>query len=173
MNTRTIVIVGLAIAIAIGISVPLVSAYTGSQGYRSATPGNPLQSGFGGMMGGGYGRGMMGSGYGGMMNGCLVGTCSQYMAGLNYAGNNPVVVMSSDAFLPSNMTIKSGTTVTWINMDFVAHTVTSGSEQAPTNLFDSHELYHMQSFSYTFTLSGIYAYYCDIHPGMVGTITVT
>jgi plastocyanin len=133
--------------------------------------------GYGGMMGGyagygGYGgRGMMG-GFGGMMG--------QF---LNYAGQSPrhvwntslgpVVAIANYGFYPSSLTVSAGSTVTWVNMDFVQHTVTSGSEQSPTSLFDSHELSHMQSFSYTFNTPGTYTYYCDVHPEMVGTVVVT
>ncbi|MDQ3967520.1 MAG: plastocyanin/azurin family copper-binding protein [Thermoproteota archaeon] len=30
-----------------------------------------------------------------------------------------------------------------------------------------------QSFTYTFDKEGEYPYFCDIHPGMVGTVLVT
>jgi plastocyanin len=125
--------------------------------------------GYGGMMGG---RGMMG-GYGGMMGQYrgYAGTYPQYA--WNRTSLGPVVAVVNYRFYPSTVTVSKGTTVTWVNMDFVQHTVTAGSEQAPTGLFDSHELYHMQSFSYTFDTPGTYNYYCDVHPYMVGTVVVT
>ena len=139
---------------------------TGNSAYSRGTMG-----GFGGMMGGGYG-GMMG-GYGGMM-----GQFSQYMANnwnhmWNRTASGALVAIVNYGFYPVTLTVSKGTTVTWVNMDFVQHTVTAGSEQAPTGLFDSHELNHMQSFSYTFSTTGTYTYYCDVHPNMVGTIIVT
>ena len=87
--------------------------------------------------------------------------------------NGAFVAIVNYGFHPATLTVAKGTTVTWVNMDFVQHTVTAGTEQAPTNLFDSHELNHMQSFSYTFGVPGTYTYYCDVHPSMVGTVTVT
>ncbi len=83
------------------------------------------------------------------------------------------VAVVNDGFFPATLTVSKGTAVTWVNMDFVQHTVTAGTEQAPTSLFDSHELGHMQGFSYTFSTSGTYTYYCDIHPSMIGTVVVT
>ena len=117
---------------------------------------------------------MMGTAYDNLSSWCL-----QYMEKYFGSGNlskssQQVVVMIVDyAFYPANITVPKGTTVTWINMDFVSHTVTSGSPQSPTNVFDSQELSRMQSFSYTFTSTGVYPYFCDTHPEMVGTITVT
>jgi len=91
----------------------------------------------------------------------------------NGTAHGAFVAIVNYGFYPASLTITKGTTVTWVNMDFVQHTVTAGTEQAPTNLFDSHELSHMQSFSYTFSMPGTYAYYCDVHPSMIGTVTVT
>lgn len=144
----------------------------------------------GGMMGGfGYGSGMMGraptyaagmmgsgpimGGYGGMMSQYQRYTANYPSHVWNTTAGGALVAIANNAFYPTALTISKGTTATWVNMDFVQHTVTSGSEQAPANLFDSHELNHMQSFSYTFNTPGTYTYYCDVHPNMIGTITVT
>ncbi len=73
------------------------------------------------------------------------------------------------SFDPNNLTVKTGTTVTWTNMDSVNHTVTSD-----TGLFDSGELGKGSTFSYTFDKAGVYTYYCiPHHSKMQGTITVT
>jgi plastocyanin len=73
------------------------------------------------------------------------------------------------AFDPGNLTVKTGTTVTWTNMDSVNHTVTSD-----TGLFDSGELGKGGTFSYTFDKAGVYTYYCiPHHAKMKGTVTVT
>ncbi|MDG6901300.1 MAG: cupredoxin domain-containing protein [Nitrososphaerota archaeon] len=134
---------------------------------------------FGGMMGGfgssgGYaGYGGMMSGYSGMIGG-YGGMMGRYLSGAgNATWNGAFVAIVNHGFHPEPLTVSKGTTVTWVNMDFVQHTVTSGSEQAPTGLFDSHELNHMQGFSYTFNTPGTYTYFCDIHPSMTGTVTVT
>jgi len=139
----------------------------------------------GGMMGGGYG-GIMGS-FGGMMRsfggimsgyGGMMSQFAQFMGNYwnhpqNGTTNGAFVAIVNYGFYPASLTVAKGTTVTWVNMDFVQHTVTAGTEQAPTNLFDSHELNHMQSFGYSFSAPGTFTYYCDVHPSMVGTVTVT
>ena len=130
---------------------------------------------YGGMMGGYAGTV---SGYGGMMGGYRVMMGGRTMMGWYYGqtdnttSSRAFVTIVNYGFYPSTLTVSKGTTVTWVNMDFVQHTVTSGSEQAPTGLFDSGELGHMQSFSYTFNAPGTYTYFCDVHPDMTGTIIV-
>ncbi len=182
MKTTEIIVLGLAAAIAVGLSAGLAYGMMGRQSFQSGGYGGGVGTGYGyGMMGqgpysggmmGGYGYGMMGSGaaYGGMMGGYGIGQYSQYPE--NRTAGTFVAIVGY-GFHPQTLTVTKGTTVTWVNMDFVPHTVTAGSEQAPTNLFDSHELGHMQSFSYTFNTAGTYSYYCDVHPDMVGTIVVT
>ncbi len=79
-----------------------------------------------------------------------------------------------DRFRGGVKTIKAGTTITFINDDNEhAHTVVSGMRQAPTKDFSSGLLQPGQRWSYTFTTPGVYPYFCSLHPGMDGTITVT
>jgi len=75
------------------------------------------------------------------------------------------------AFSPSNITVKIGTSVTWYNNDTVAHTVTAFST-APQS-FNSGIVNPGGTYSFTFTQTGAYAYYCQIHPFMLGNVTVT
>jgi plastocyanin len=190
MNDKNAIMLGVGVAIVLVISagaaygmmgqtVPHQGTYTGSVTGGSGYGGGMMGTGSaysGGMMGGGYGAmgsgGMMG-GYGAMMS-----QFSQYMGNYsshmqNGGANGAFVAIMNYGFYPTGLTVAKGTTVTWVNMDLVQHTVTAGTEQAPTNLFDSHELNHMQSFSYTFSAPGTYIYYCDVHPSMIGTVTVT
>ncbi|HEV2137712.1 MAG TPA: plastocyanin/azurin family copper-binding protein [Nitrososphaerales archaeon] len=136
-----------------------------------------MMGGFGNMMSGyaimfGSAQSAMGR-YGEMMNQMF----RHMMGPLNQMPNGPesgrFLVISGNAFHPSSITIPKGTTIIWFNMDFVQHTVTSGTEQAPTGLFDSRLLSHMQSFAYTFNTQGNYSYFCDLHPDMIGTVLVT
>jgi len=76
------------------------------------------------------------------------------------------VWMQNIAFVPQQKTIVVGTTLTWINKDAEAHTVTSNS-----GLFDA-EVEGGGSFSFTFNDVGIFGYACSIHPNMKGTIVV-
>jgi len=79
-----------------------------------------------------------------------------------------------DLFRGGVKTIKAGTTITFINDDNDhAHNVVSGTRTAPTQAFYSGLLQPGQRWSYTFTTPGVYPYFCSIHPGMDGAITVT
>jgi plastocyanin len=63
--------------------------------------------------------------------------------------------------------------VTWKNLDSYSHTVTSGTpEDGPDEVFDSGILGSYRYFSHTFYESGIYDYYCTLHPWMQGMIAV-
>ncbi|MCL6442334.1 MAG: multicopper oxidase domain-containing protein [Alicyclobacillus sp.] len=73
-------------------------------------------------------------------------------------------------FSPAKVTVPVGTTVVWTNTDLVIHSVTSGHGK-PTGLFD-HDVAPYAQFSYTFTKSGTYPYYCKYHT-MTGTIVVS
>lgn len=84
------------------------------------------------------------------------------------AGPNQVVI-NNFAFGPATLTVKRGTTVTWINKDGDAHTVTAVGAKP---LFGSNPLDTGDSFSFTFNEPGTYAYFCKIHPTMKGVIVV-
>jgi plastocyanin len=70
-------------------------------------------------------------------------------------------------FAPHQVTVKAGTTVTWINDDDVPHTVASS-----TKLFKSKTLDTKDRFSFTFTTPGTYEYFCSLHPHMTGAVVV-
>jgi YVTN family beta-propeller protein len=65
------------------------------------------------------------------------------------------------------VTISAGQTVSWLNGDSVAHTVTASDDS-----WDSEDLAPGQRFTKTFDAPGEYAYYCEIHPHMRGTVIV-
>ena len=75
-------------------------------------------------------------------------------------------------YIPSEITVEKGSTVTWINEDSAFHSVTSGFYDAPTALFDSGHMDPFESFSYTFSESGAYDYHCTLHPWMEAQVTV-
>lgn len=78
-----------------------------------------------------------------------------------------------ECFIPSDVLITVGTTVTWTNDDTAAHTVTSGTvESGATGQFDSSLFMAGKTFSVTFDTAGTYQYFCMVHPWMVGTVTV-
>lgn len=71
-------------------------------------------------------------------------------------------------FSPSSLTVKSGDTVVWKNLDPMAHIVTSdsGSELASSSISNG------QTYTHTFSTAGTFAYHCAIHTSMKGTIIV-
>jgi plastocyanin len=65
------------------------------------------------------------------------------------------------------LTVPVGATVTWVNQDDDAHTVT-----ADDGRFTSAGLDHGEQFSYRFAAPGTYAYHCALHPHMTARIVV-
>jgi len=87
--------------------------------------------------------------------------------------SEPSCAESGTCFLPGEVTIGVGESVTWHNDSTAAHTVTSGNpENGPDGLFDSSLLLGGDTFSHTFTEAGEYQYFCSIHPWMTGTVIV-
>jgi plastocyanin len=68
------------------------------------------------------------------------------------------VIIKARAFDPSTITIKEGTTVTWINEDSMMHRVVHLPKVANAELFNSGLLSSGQSFSYRFLEKGRYEY---------------
>jgi plastocyanin len=70
-------------------------------------------------------------------------------------------------FTPAIITVPLNSEVTWVNKDDIPHVVANND-----GLFKSKALDTDQKYSYTFTKAGTYAYYCSVHPKMVGKIVV-
>ena len=82
-------------------------------------------------------------------------------------------VSSSSFYLPLNLEIPRGTSVTWTNDDSVPHTVQSQDEFGNViDWFNSPPLNTGDKFEYTFEEDGVYHYFCSFHPWRVGTVTV-
>ena len=80
---------------------------------------------------------------------------------------------SNACYLPQDITISTGDTVRWDNVDTAAHTVTGGSPaNGPSGVFDSSLLMAGLDYSFTFNDAGNYDYFCMVHPWMVGSVTV-
>jgi plastocyanin len=85
---------------------------------------------------------------------------------------------TDDAFDPNPVKAKVGDTVTWTNDDSTPHTVVSGSNGSPDGKFDSSPglktlITPGQTFDHKFTEAGEYPYFCQLHPNMVGTVSVS
>ena len=89
--------------------------------------------------------------------------------------------MADKAFDPSPANVKAGDTVTWTNNDSTPHTVTSGTGASDPNMgkdFDSSPglktlLAPKQTFEHKFATAGEFAYFCQVHPTMVGKVVVS
>lgn len=81
----------------------------------------------------------------------------------------PVASVKIDnfSFGPQTLTVSVGTTVTWTNRDDIPHTVVSTDNVFKSKVRDTDE-----TFSYTFTKTGTYDYYCSVHPKMTGKVVV-
>lgn len=75
------------------------------------------------------------------------------------------------AFNPNQPSLAKGATVTWTNDDGTTHTVTSGVPGTPSGKFNQ-SLDAGKTFSFTFTDTGTYEFFCNIHQSMRGTVTV-
>lgn len=178
MRKRWIAVIGgalLAGVLAIG-GVGAALAYAASNGVgpfanRQYVATQQAQFGPGSMMDNAdeYGYGQMGRG--GMMNGYGPGLYQQNQTNTATVAANTVIIRDM-AYYPSNIEVKVGTTVTWINYSRGTHTVTF----ADNSITSSGALAQGDTFSYTFTKAGVYTYtcdYCALHETMTGTVTVT
>ncbi len=77
------------------------------------------------------------------------------------------VAIDNFTFNPQTLTVKAGTTVTWTNKDDIPHAVAAVGKQFKSKVMDTDN-----SYSFTFTTPGTYAYFCSLHPHMTGTIVV-
>ncbi len=75
------------------------------------------------------------------------------------------------AFNPNQHSVAKGATITWTNDDGTTHTVTSGVPGTPSGKFDQ-RLEPGKTFTFTFTDTGAYEFFCNIHNSMRGTVTV-
>jgi amicyanin len=85
------------------------------------------------------------------------------------AGAGPVATVSMDhtTFIPSEITVAPGTTVTWVNNEAMPHNVADSNKG-----FRSKTLVKDDKFSFTFATAGEYDYLCLIHPNMKGKVIV-
>ena len=72
-------------------------------------------------------------------------------------------------FTPPTLTVKSGTTITWINKDDVPHLIVSTQNKFKASpVLDTDQRYGIM-----LKTRGTYDYFCSLHPKMQGKIVVT
>ncbi len=71
-------------------------------------------------------------------------------------------------YTPMTVTVPVGTTVQWINLDDIPHTVVEKDKAWRSGALDTNDTY-----THTFDKPGTYEYYCALHPKMVAKVIVT
>lgn len=84
------------------------------------------------------------------------------------SGAAPSATMSRYKFVPGDMTVAKGTTVTWYNDDQVEHVITS-----PNGNFNSGSMFTGSSFAQKFDTVGDFEIRCTLHAGMRARVRVT
>ena len=160
MKTRWIVALGalLLVGALVVTGIGMAQAW-GQPGSHRYGPGSMMGSGSGGMMG---------SGSGGMMGGYPNGQNQPNPSDATPVTGNTVTI-ENFAFQPANLQVTVGATVTWTNKDTAPHTVTFQD----SSLKSSGILRQGDTYSYTFTKVGAFAYYCDLHRYMTAQVIVT
>ena len=83
-------------------------------------------------------------------------------------GGGAEVSMEGIKFVPADVTVKPGDTVTWTNNDSVGHDVTGDNFKSG----DAGAMQGGDTFEFTFDKAGTFDYVCTVHPGMEGSVTV-
>jgi plastocyanin len=78
------------------------------------------------------------------------------------------VTIDNFAFTPSQIKVKAGSRVVFVNRDDIPHNVVGETAKFRSKAMDTNE-----SFAITFDKPGEIAYFCGLHPMMKGRITVT
>jgi plastocyanin len=108
--------------------------------------------------------------------GGMVGTMGVAGASQRAAADETIATDAGTAFIPPDVAISTGDTVTWNFSAAGVHNAASSNDvPADPNWkdFRTSDAPSRGTYSYTFTQPGSYTYLCEVHGGMSGTITVT
>ncbi len=75
------------------------------------------------------------------------------------------VAIKDFVFMPRELAVKKGTTVTWTNEDSTPHIIAFSDSE-------SQQLGKGDTYSKKFDTTGTFEYHCSIHPSMQGTVVV-
>ncbi len=79
-----------------------------------------------------------------------------------------IVKIDNFTFNPATLSVAVGTTVIWDNGDDIPHSVVATDKSFRSKALDTED-----KFSFTFSKSGEYEYFCGLHPHMKGKIAVS
>lgn len=102
--------------------------------------------------------------------GLIEGECAFAIDDDLLGSNRTLIAIRGFQFLPAQVTVARGTTVTWVNCEPAGtegHTTTANA-----GAWSSPLLQRGQTFSHTFPAAGTFQYHCVPHPGMVGSVVV-
>jgi len=88
-------------------------------------------------------------------------------ASVEAAAGGHDVRIDNFSFMPTPISVTSGTRVTWINHDDIPHNIVSVDKKFASPVMDTDD-----KFTFEFTSPGSYKYYCSIHPRMTGEVVV-
>jgi plastocyanin len=88
-------------------------------------------------------------------------------ASASTSDDSHTVGIKNGSFSPANVWIGKGATVTWVNGDATAHTVTEVN-----NIFNSGDIAPGSNFRYTFDSAAAYQYRCLRHPSETAVVNV-
>lgn len=100
------------------------------------------------------------------------GAAGQATVAIANGASNP---NSKVSYEPATVTVKSGSTISWVNNDSMMHTATSGNpESGPSGIFDTGIIGSSGKTAETNIDAepGSYDYYCALHPYMKGQMVV-
>lgn len=81
------------------------------------------------------------------------------------------VTLQNNAYAPADISVKVGDTVQWVWADGnVPHNLDGASDLGP---FDSGAPKTSGAWTFRFSNAGTFQYHCDVHPAMIGTVTVS
>ena len=108
-------------------------------------------------------------------HGVIAGACAAALllvgAPIAFAGSPAVSIVELDEryhFQPGSVTVAVGQTVTWTNNSDAPHTVSSDAG----GTLDSGIVDENGTYQHTFNAAGDFAYHCDVHDYMHGTVHV-
>ena len=85
------------------------------------------------------------------------------------ASDDTTVDILDFSYDPPNLTVPSGTVITWTNGDTQPHTVSADDGDS----FESGVFNQGDTYELTAPAPGTYPYHCAVHPFMTATLTVT
>ncbi len=86
------------------------------------------------------------------------------------AASTDTIRIAKFLYSPKSATVKAGRAISVPNADDAPHTLT---DRSPKREFDTGTIRGNETGKVTFRRTGTFSYFCELHPYMKGTVTVT